>query len=373
MSKPLPAPARCQDGHPDFAWIARMRNALAHWEATGASTPTSSVLGGGAITAAEAAFSRLHGRRAALLLPSATYALRVGLQALGVCAGDEVICPIIDWPASYAAITSLGATPIPVAVDPQTITIDPAAAAQARTSRTRAAVACHLHGICADVPALRRDLPGIGICEDASQAFGALLDGRRAATLGDVAVLSLGPGKRIDAGEGGVLLCRTTRLHKRAMAAACHPLRNLLAGTTTDPQALIMRPHPMTAVLAVHELAQWSPNPAQATQAVTLARLAAYPQVTPLGHKARHTSIQPYVPVLVTAEPDPAPPGITWAPSGAEVLPPLTGPTSHDAQTLLGRVRLATATKQARPVAACQAARAVARDRRNSQALGRLG
>ena len=229
-----------------------MHGALARWEATAPATPTSSVLGGGAIAAAEAAFSRLHGGRPALLLPSATYALRAGLQALGVRAGDEVICPIIDWPATFAAITSLGATPVPVAVDPQTITIDPRAAARARTSRTRAAVACHLHGICADIPALRRQLPGIGICEDASQAFGARLDGRRAGTFGDVAVLSLGPGKHIDAGEGGILLCRTASLHKRAIATACHPLRNLLTGnTSTDPQALVMRPHPMTAVLAL--------------------------------------------------------------------------------------------------------------------------
>ena len=318
-----------------------MHAALARWEETAPATPTSSVLGGGAIAAAEAAFSRLHGGRPALLLPSATYALRAGLQALGVHAGDEVICPVIDWPAAFAAITSLGATPVPVAVDPQTITIDPVAAARARTSRTRAAVACHLHGICADIPALRRQLPGISICEDASQAFGAGLDGHCAATLGDVAVLSLGPGKHIDAGEGGVLLCRTTRLHKRAVATACHPLRNLLTGiTTTNPQALVMRAHPMTAVLALHELAQWSPAPAQAAHAATLARLAADPQVILLGHKTRHRSTQPYVPVLVIAGTDPAPPGITWARSGARVLPALTSSTSQAARALLDRVRL---------------------------------
>lgn len=320
-----------------------MRSALARWEQTAPGTPTSSVLGGGAIAAAEAAFGRLHGGRPALLLPSATSALRAGLQALGVREGDEVICPIIDWPAAYAAIASLGATPIPVAVDPQTITIDPAAAAQARTSRTRAAVACHLHGICADIPALRRRLPGIGICEDASQAFGARLGRHRAATLGAVAVLSLGPGKHIDAGEGGVLLCSSTSLHQRAIAATCHPLRNLLSGITlTDPRALIMRPHPMTAVLALHELALWSPEPAREAHAAALARLAADPRVTPLGRQQQRTSTQPYVPVLVTEGADPAPPGITWAPSGAQVLPGLTSSAGQAAQALLRQVRLAT-------------------------------
>jgi dTDP-4-amino-4,6-dideoxygalactose transaminase len=348
MTEPTAPLARCRSGHPDQAWIDRMRAALARWEATTPSTPTSSVLGGGAIAAAETAFSRLHAGRPALLLPSATYALRAGLQALGVRVGDEVISPIIDWPAGFAAITSLGATPVPAAVDPQTITIDPGAAARARTTRTRAVIACHLHGICADIPALRGQLPGIGICEDASQAFGACLDGRRAGTLGDVAVLSLGPGKHIDVGEGGVLLCRTATLHKRAIAVACHPLRNLLAGTTrTDPQALVMRPHPMAAVLALHQLAAWSSGPSRAAHAATLARLAANPRIVPLGDSARHTTAQPYVPVLVTPGCSPPPPGITWAPSGAQVLADHTSRTRR-ARALLRRVRLATIWAAAR-------------------------
>jgi dTDP-4-amino-4,6-dideoxygalactose transaminase len=343
MTEPATLPARYRYGHPDRAWIARIRDALDWWETTAPSTPTSSVLGGGAIAAAEAAFSRLHDSRPALFLPSATYALRAGLQALGVHAGDEVICPVIDWPAAFAAITSLAATPVLAAVDPQTITIDPGAAARARTSRTRAIIACHLHGICADIPALRRQLPGVGICEDASQAFGACLDGHRAGTLGDVAVLSLGPGKHIDAGEGGILLCRTAALHKHAITVACHPLRNLLAGTTrTDSRALVMRPHPMAAVLALHQLATWSPDPARTAHAATLSRLAADPQIVPLGDPARHGIVQPYVPVLVTPDTGPPPAGITWALSGAQVLADRTGRTRPTARALLRRVRLAT-------------------------------
>lgn len=342
MTEPVTVTVRCRSGHPDLVWIGRMRDALDSWEAADPATPTSSVLGGGAVAAAETAFSRSHDGRPALLVPSATYALRAGLQVLGVRAGDEVICPIIDWPAAFAAITSLGAAPVPVTVDPRTATIDPAAAARARTGRTRAVIACHLHGICADVPALRRNLPGIGICEDASQAFGACLDGRRAGTLGDVAVLSLGPAKPVDAGEGGILLCRTATLHKRAIAVTCHPLRNLLAGTMrTDPRVLAMRPHPMAAVLALHQLAAWSPVPAGEARAATFARLAAYPRITPLGDPERHATAQPYVPVLVPPGTVSPPPGITWIPSGAQVLPgPASGPR-RAARSVLRRVRLA--------------------------------
>jgi dTDP-4-amino-4,6-dideoxygalactose transaminase len=349
MTEAATAPVTYRSGHPDLGWIALTREALDSWEAAGPATPTSSVLGGGAIAAAEAAFSGAHDGRPALLVPSATYALRVGLQALGVRAGDEVICPIIDWPAAFAAITSLGATPVPVAVDRRSITIDPVAAAKARTGRTRAVIACHLHGICADVPALRRHLPGVGVCEDASQAFGACLDGRRAGTLGDVAVLSLGPAKPIDAGEGGILLCRTAALSKRAIGFACHPLRNLLAGTTrSDPRALAIRPHPMAAVLALHQLAAWSPGPAGEARAAILARLAAHPRVTPLADPERHDTAQPYIAVLVPPGTEQPPPGITWISSGAQVLPGHAAGPRRAARSLLRRVRLAAVQDDAR-------------------------
>src|SRR6478609_5175075 len=101
--------------HPDRDWLASVQAALAWWADTEPDWPTSSVLGSGAVAAAEAAFSERHGGRPALLLPSATYALRVALQAAGVTAGDQVICGAIDWPAGYAAIVSLGAVPVPVA------------------------------------------------------------------------------------------------------------------------------------------------------------------------------------------------------------------------------------------------------------------
>ena len=217
---PLPPVTTVQHGHPDRGWIATIREALDHWLGSPACSPTSSVLGGGAIAAAEAAFSQLHAGRPALLLPAATYAVRIGLQALGVQPGDEVICAAVDWPAGSAAAASLGARPVPVPVDPATLTLDPHAAARARTSATRAIIACHLHGVCADIPALRRLLPDVGVLEDAAQAFGSRIDGHLAGTLGDVAVLSLGPGKQIDAGEGGVLLCAGASLHERAVAAA---------------------------------------------------------------------------------------------------------------------------------------------------------
>jgi DegT/DnrJ/EryC1/StrS aminotransferase family len=335
--------------HPDRDWIGRVRGALDRWEAADPGTPTSSVLGGGAIAAAEEEFRRLLGGRPVLLMPSATYALRVGLQVIGVQPGDEVLCGAIDWPSGLAAIASLGAIPVCVAMDPATLTVDPIAAAKARTGRTRAVIACHLHGICADIPALRSLLPGVGILEDAAQAFGSRLDGLPAGSLGDVAVLSLGPGKPIDAAEGGVLVCGSTRTYRTAVGLACHPLRQLLAGIAdADPQALAMRPHPMTAVLALDALARWSPEPARRAHARARQLLAADGRLRPLGHESRHAITHGHVPVLLPddhdhpeAGPLEPPPGLWWTRSGAQVLPGVRAEDQEAAAGLLARVRIA--------------------------------
>jgi hypothetical protein len=328
--------------HPDHDWLTRAHRALDAWEQSPAARPTSSVFGSGAIAAAEAAFSEPYRERPALLLPSATYALRIGLQALGVRPGDEVLCGAVDWPAGLAAAVSLGARPVGVAMDPQTLTLDPVAAAKARTSRTRAVIACHLHGICADIPALRTLLPGVAIVEDAAQAFGCTLDGYPAGSLGDVAVLSLGPGKQIDAGEGGVLICGDTATHEAAVGLACHPLRHLMTGIPgTDPTSLSLRPHPMTAVLALHALAEWSPEPARAAHAATREVLAADPSLRILGDASRQASTCARVPVLLDTPGQEPPPGVWWSKSGAQVLPCVLDDAYQTAAALLARVKLA--------------------------------
>jgi dTDP-4-amino-4,6-dideoxygalactose transaminase len=246
--------------HPDRAMVERTTAALRWWlDQPYESGPTSQLNGRGAVAACERASSRLPDGRPAVLLPSATYATRAALDALGVSRGDEVIIPALDWTATYQAVLSLGARPVPVAIDPETLTLAPTAAAAARTEQTRAVVVCHLHGVAGDVPALRTTLPGIPIVEDCAAALGSMIDGQPVGTFGDYAVLSLGPGKTIDAGEGGVLLCGTPDLFHAAVAHTAHPLRQNLTGLDPDgsPGALSMRPHPLAAVLALYELSRW--------------------------------------------------------------------------------------------------------------------
>jgi len=342
--RPAPPTGGGRD-HPDRAWIETVRSALDRWAATSSGSPTSSILGGGAIAAAEAAFSELHAGRPALLLPSASYALRVALQAGGVVPGDEVICGAIDWPSGYAAVSSLGATPVPVTADPRTLTLDPAAVAAARTPRTRAVIACHLHGVCADVPAIRRLLPDVIVIEDAAQALGNRMDDLLSGTMGDMAILSLGPGKPLDAGEGGVLLSDGYARHDRAVAIACHPLRQLLTGLPDpDPAALAIRPHPVAAILALHQLTGWSPAAARSRYAETASRLAGDPALRLLADARRHGMSQPQVPVLLRSAGASPPPGVRWSRSGAQVLPGLAAADRRHARRLLARVRMAALT-----------------------------
>jgi hypothetical protein len=87
-----------------------------------------------------------------------------------------------------------------------------------------------------------------------------------------------------------------------AVGLACHPLRHLVlvAGIPeADPSSLSLRPHPMTAVLALHALAEWSPERARAAHAATCGVLTADPRARILGDVSRHTSTGARVPVLL--------------------------------------------------------------------------
>lgn len=237
--------------HPDRAWIGDTIDSLERWLAMPATAPTSQVTGGGAVAVAERGLSDHVRGRSVTLVPSATYGMRALLVALGIAPGDEVLVPRFDWPATVAAVRSVGAVPVPVDVTPATLTIDPLAAAAKRGPRTRAVVACHPFGIPADVPGLRGALPSIPVIEDAAQALGSTLDGVPVGALGDAAVLSMGPGKHpLDVGEAGAVVVRDESLADAVLRVTAHPARQRISGV--DEVAFgefSMRVHPLAAVL----------------------------------------------------------------------------------------------------------------------------
>lgn len=244
--------------HPDGDWLDQVQAAVDAWRAAPLREPTSSLTGGGAIRAFEEEFSMLVAGRPTLLVPSATYGLRLALEALGVGPGDEVIIPSVDWPASKQAVRSLGAVPVQARVDAATQTIDPSIVAALLTARTKTVVACHLDGAVADVAGVRDAVGQLPIVEDCAAALGALLDGEAVAAYGDLAVFSFGPGKHLDLGEGGAVVASADDLYRRALALSAHPTRLRLAGieAPTDHPGLMMRGNPMTALRGWHALRQ---------------------------------------------------------------------------------------------------------------------
>ena len=139
---------------------------------------------------------------------SGTSALELALRAYRVGPGDEVIVPANTFIATALAVSSTGATPVLVDVDPLTWTIDVAAVEDAITNRTRAIIPVHLYGQPADMDPLleiarRRQLV---VIEDACQAHGARYKQRRVGSLGHAAAFSFYPSKNLGAcGDGGMV------------------------------------------------------------------------------------------------------------------------------------------------------------------------
>jgi dTDP-4-amino-4,6-dideoxygalactose transaminase len=150
-----------------------------------------------------------------------TDAITIALRALGIRPGDEVVVPSLTFYATAEAAATAGATPVFCDVDPATRNITPDTVRAVLTSRTKAIVAVDLFGCPAPVPELRE--LGLPVLEDAAQAAGASLGGRRAGALGDAATFSFYPSKNLGAlGDGGAIatddddvaeLARTLRFH----------------------------------------------------------------------------------------------------------------------------------------------------------------
>jgi len=165
----------------------------------------------------EAAFARFAGAAFSIGVNSGTDALFLGLKALGVGPGDEVIVPVYTYIASAYAVSYTGARPVFVDIDPGTYNIDPNLVPRAITRRTRALMPVHLYGQCADMTQLcllakHRRIP---IVEDAAQAHGAALAGRRAGSWGDCAAFSFYPTKNLGGpGDAGAITTNRPDLHK---------------------------------------------------------------------------------------------------------------------------------------------------------------
>jgi dTDP-4-amino-4,6-dideoxygalactose transaminase len=177
------------------------------------------------VEAFEREFADFCGTRYCVALSSGTAALHVGLLALGVQAGDDVITTPNSFLATAEAITYCGAHPVMVDIDRATANIDPNLIERAITPRTRAIIPVHLYGRPANMDAIREIATqrNLRILEDAAQAHAARYHNRRVGSLGSAAAFSFYPSKNLGAyGEGGALTTDNETVAKFARAARSH-------------------------------------------------------------------------------------------------------------------------------------------------------
>lgn len=171
----------------------------------------------------EAELASYLGVRHCVGVGNGTDALAIALRALGVGPGDEVVCPSYTFYATVEAALDVGAEVVLCDVDPQTFCVTPETVRAAMSPRTRAVIAVHLFGNVAPVPALRSELGGVPVLEDAAQAIGARLDGMRAGALGDAATFSFFPSKNLPAlGDGGAVVTDDDEVAARARRLRFH-------------------------------------------------------------------------------------------------------------------------------------------------------
>ena len=165
------------------------------------------------------------GVRHAIGVGNGTDAITIGLRALGVGPDDEVVVPAFTFYASAEAIVNARARPVFCDVDPDTRNMTPDTVRAVLTPRTRAIVSVDLFGLPAPSPALRE--LGLPVLEDAAQAAGASLDGRRAGSLADVATFSFYPSKNLGAfGDGGAITTDDDQIAELARALRFHGSRD---------------------------------------------------------------------------------------------------------------------------------------------------
>lgn len=158
------------------------------------------------------------GVKYAVAVSSGTAALHTALLALGIKSGDEVLLPSFSCAPPLIATILVGARPIFVDIEENSLNIDPEDVKRNITSKTKVIIPIHYCGHPADMDALLEiaERYNIYILEDVAEALGAKYKGKRLGSLGHVAILSFSPNKTITTGEGGMILVNDHGIYERA-------------------------------------------------------------------------------------------------------------------------------------------------------------
>ncbi len=166
----------------------------------------------------EQAFVKYQDARYGVAVANGTVSLELCLKAGGIEPGDEVIVPAVTFIATVSAVTEVGAIPIFVDCDPDTISIDANAIEKAVTPRTKAVIAVHYGGYPVDfdiiVPIAKKH--NLLLVEDAAHAHGTEWKKRKVGAIGDFGSFSFQESKSLTAGEGGIVLTNNEELAEKA-------------------------------------------------------------------------------------------------------------------------------------------------------------
>lgn len=179
---------------------------------------------GSYVTAFEKAFAEYCGVQHGIAVCNGTVALHLTLTALGIGPGDEVILPDFTMIASALAVCYTGAMPVFADADPQSWNVSPQAVAACITPRTKVIMAVHIFGNPCEMAALQAlaDKHNILLMEDAAEAHGAVINGRKAGNLSRIAAFSFFANKNLTTGEGGMVVTDDD-----ALAESCRYYRNV--------------------------------------------------------------------------------------------------------------------------------------------------
>ncbi|MCE2390284.1 MAG: DegT/DnrJ/EryC1/StrS family aminotransferase [Proteobacteria bacterium] len=195
------------------------------FEALGSALRSGRYILGPNVEAFEREAAEFLGARFAVGLNSGTDALVIGLRALGIRPGDEVVTTGFSFFATAEAIANVGAVPAFADIEPDTFNLDPEAVEARIGPRTRAILPVHLfgHPAAMDEIGAIAERNGLPLLEDAAQAFGARLGGRPVGSLGRAAAFSFFPSKNLGAfGDGGLLVTSDEDLARQARRLRDH-------------------------------------------------------------------------------------------------------------------------------------------------------
>ncbi len=214
----------------------------------------------------EADFSSYVGAPHALAVSSATAGLHIGLMALGLRPGDEVVTTPLTWAATVNMVELLGGTPVFVDVHPETLQLDERQLEAAITDRTVGILPVHFGGAPCDLDAVlevaRRR--GLWVFEDAAHGVGTRYKGRHVGTESELSVFSFHPIKNMTTIEGGILTLADDELARKLRALRFHGLEKSAWNRYAEggtPQVEVVMPGlkynftDVQASLAIHQLA----------------------------------------------------------------------------------------------------------------------